>query len=173
MRCRLSGRVVAGVSRKERRHFSGRQGSYPRFVRAIPHGVSRQISSNFRVASVHRHVRNPLHRAHCVQPGFKFLFLFGHSYPRKTFYSLVSESPYFPVQIIFALTLGWLLGRVLRHRSMVWVWVLPLAILCYSVATSRVLVPTSVFASPGAANLGFHTILVWVADLRTTVWTNC
>jgi len=31
---------------------------------------------------------------------FKFLFLFGHNYPRKTFYSIVSELPYFPVQIV-------------------------------------------------------------------------
>ncbi len=80
---------------------------------------------------------------------FKFLFLFGHNYPRKTFYSIVSELPYFPVQIVFALILGWLLGRALRHRSMVWVWVLPLAILCYSVVTARVLIPTSVLARPG------------------------
>jgi hypothetical protein len=80
---------------------------------------------------------------------FKFLFLFGHNYPRKTFYSIVSELPYFPVQIIFALILGLLLGRALRHRSIVWVWVLPLAILCYSVVTARVLIPTSVLARPG------------------------
>ena len=93
--------------------------------------------------------------------GFKFLFLFGHSYPRKVFYSLVSESPYFPVQIIFALILGWLLGRVLRNRSMVWVWVLPLTILSYSVVTSRVLVPTSVFAGPGAGQSWFSHYFGW------------
>jgi hypothetical protein len=80
---------------------------------------------------------------------FKFLFLFGHNYPKKTFYSIVSELPYFPVQIIFALILGLLLGRALRHRSIVWVWVLPLVILCYSLVTARVLIPTSVLARPG------------------------
>jgi len=32
---------------------------------------------------------------------------------------------------------------------MVWVWVLPLAILCYSLVTARVLIPTSVLARPG------------------------
>jgi hypothetical protein len=85
---------------------------------------------------------------------FKFLFAFGHNYPRRTFYSIV-ELPYFPVQIVFALILGWLLGRALRHRSMVWIWVLPLAILCYSVATARVLLPTSVFASPGVGQSRF------------------
>jgi hypothetical protein len=86
---------------------------------------------------------------------FKFLFLFDHNYPRKTFYSIVSELPYFPVQIIFALILGWLLGRALRHRSMVWVWVLPLAILCYSLITARVLIPTSVLARPGVIQSRF------------------
>jgi len=92
---------------------------------------------------------------------FKLMFLFGHSYPQKTFYSIVSESPYFPVQINFAFILGWLLGRVLRHRSMVWVWVLPLAILCYSVATASVLNPTSVFASPGAGQSRFSHYFGW------------
>ena len=86
---------------------------------------------------------------------FKFLFLFGQNYPRKTFYSIVSELPYFPVQIIFALILGLLLGRALRHRSIVWVWVLPLAILCYSLVTARVLIPTSVLARPGVIQSRF------------------
>lgn len=92
---------------------------------------------------------------------FKLMFLFGHGYPQKTFYSIVSELPYFPVQIIVAFILGWLLGRVLLHRSMVWVWVLPLAILCYFVATASVLNPTSVFASPGAGQSRFSHYFGW------------
>jgi hypothetical protein len=92
--------------------------------------------------------------------GFKLASLFGHTFPRKTFYSIVSESPYFPIQIIFAVILGWLLGRVLRHRSMVWVWVLPLAILCYSVA-SNVLNPTSVLTSPGVGQSWFSHYFGW------------
>jgi len=94
---------------------------------------------------------------------FKLLFLFGRSYPRKTFYSIVSETPYFPVQIIFALTLGWLLGRALRHRSMVWVWVLPFAILCYSLATATVLIPewASVLARPGVGQSRFSHYFGW------------
>jgi hypothetical protein len=91
---------------------------------------------------------------------FKFLFLFGHSYQR-TFYSIVSEKPYFPVQIIFGLVIGWLVGRALRHRSMVWVWVLPFAILCYSLITARVLIPTSVFASPGVFESRFSHYFGW------------
>jgi hypothetical protein len=94
---------------------------------------------------------------------FKFLFLFGHIYPRKTFYSTVSELPYFPVQIIFALILGWLLGRALRHRLMVWVWVLPFAILGYSVLTATVVIPdwTSVLARPGVGQSWFSHYFGW------------
>lgn len=45
---------------------------------------------------------------------FKFRWLFDHNYPSKPFYFVLSENPYFPVQIIFALILVWLLGRVLQ-----------------------------------------------------------
>ena len=92
---------------------------------------------------------------------FKFLWLFDHNYPRKPFYSIVSENPYFPVQIIFGLILGWLLGRAVRHRSIVWVWVLPLAMLCYSVAAARVLIPTSLLASPGVGQSRFSHYFGW------------
>ncbi len=92
---------------------------------------------------------------------FKFLFLFGHNFPRRTFYSIVSELPYFPVQIIFAFILGWLLGRALRHRSIVWVWVLPLAILCYSLVTASVLIPTSVLTRPGVLQSRLSYYLGW------------
>ena len=92
---------------------------------------------------------------------FNLLFLFGRSYPRRTFYSIVSERPYFPVQIISALILGWLLGRALRHRSMVWVWALPLAILCYSLVTASVLIPTSVFTRPGVFQSRFSHYFGW------------
>jgi len=40
-------------------------------------------------------------------------------------YWILSGTPYFPVQIALGLVLGWILGRWLRHRSMLWVWVLP------------------------------------------------
>src|SRR5262244_666883 len=80
--------------------------------------------------------------------GFKLLLLFGHTYPRRTLSSMVTELPYFPVQVVFALILGWLLGRAFRHRTMVWVWVIPLAVLCYALVTAIVVMPTSVFQPP-------------------------
>lgn len=75
--------------------------------------------------------------------GFKFLFLFGFTYSRRDFYSRVTETPYFPVQVLFALFLGWLIASSVRHKSMLWVWVLPLAILIYSF----IKIPISVFES--------------------------
>jgi hypothetical protein len=68
--------------------------------------------------------------------GFKVLYLFGRHYTTRDFHFILSETPYFPVQIAFALVLGWLLGRSLRHRSMLWVWILPLAILCFAFVTT-------------------------------------
>jgi len=35
-------------------------------------------------------------------------------------------TPFYPAHVCLALVLGWLLGGALRHRSMLWVWVLPL-----------------------------------------------
>jgi hypothetical protein len=47
---------------------------------------------------------------------------------------ILTETPYFPVQIAFALALGWFLGHLLRDRSIPWVWVLPSVIMCLVVA---------------------------------------
>jgi len=44
---------------------------------------------------------------------------------------ILTENPFYPVQIVAGLYFGWMLGRRLQHRSMLWIWVLPLAILCY------------------------------------------
>jgi hypothetical protein len=64
--------------------------------------------------------------------GFKILLLFGYSYSSRDFYSKTTEIPYFPVQVLFGLILGWLIGSSLQHKSMLWVWVLPLTVLTYS-----------------------------------------
>jgi hypothetical protein len=39
---------------------------------------------------------------------------------------LLTENPFYPAQMVSGLYLGWALGRWLRHRVMVWVWLLPL-----------------------------------------------
>lgn len=46
---------------------------------------------------------------------------------------LLYGTPYFPAHILIAFPLGWLLGGSLRHRSMLWVWILPLIVLCAAI----------------------------------------
>ncbi|HTS12018.1 MAG TPA: hypothetical protein VMH00_07870 [Candidatus Limnocylindrales bacterium] len=43
---------------------------------------------------------------------------------------LLTEVPYFPIQVVVGLWSGWFLGRRLWERAMLWVWVLPLLALC-------------------------------------------
>lgn len=43
-------------------------------------------------------------------------------------------TPFFPLHVVIALIVGWVLGGTLRERSMLWVWVLPLV----SLGTSHI-----------------------------------
>jgi hypothetical protein len=81
---------------------------------------------------------------------FHFIALFGKQYPMRILYHTLTETPYFPVQIVLGLWFGWLLGMRLRHRSMTYVWVLPFLVLVYAVFTIPTLTPgpTSVLAPP-------------------------
>jgi hypothetical protein len=71
-----------------------------------------------------------------------FLRLFGRHYTSADYHRMLSGTPYFPIQISVGLVLGWVLGRHLRDRSMLWVWVLPFAVLCYAFVTIPTLNPT-------------------------------
>jgi hypothetical protein len=42
---------------------------------------------------------------------------------------LLYGTPWYPTQVGLALFLGWVLGGTLQHRSMLWVWILPLVAL--------------------------------------------
>ena len=55
---------------------------------------------------------------------------------------LLSGRPYFPIQIALAIFLGWVFGRHFWHRSMVWVWVMPFAVLCYAFVAVPTITPT-------------------------------
>ena len=89
--------------------------------------------------------------------GGDFLRLFGKVFPMRDSYWILTETGYFPLQIAFAMFLGWLLGRDLRRRSMLWVWVIPFAILCYAVAAiptvSPSLTPPAMQAGGGQSRL--------------------
>jgi hypothetical protein len=63
---------------------------------------------------------------------------------------ILTELPYFPVQILLGLWSGWWFGRRSGRRSMLRVWVLPLLILCYALIAVPTLTPeaaSSVLAS--------------------------
>lgn len=64
------------------------------------------------------------------------LRVFGASLSMRQFHWILTETPYFPLQIGFALLLGWSLSRYLGHRSMLWVWVLPFVGLSWLFATN-------------------------------------
>ena len=73
-----------------------------------------------------------------------FLGLFDRAIPIREIYWILNQTGYFPLQIGFALFLGWLLGRDLRRKLMLWVWVLPFLVLCYAVAAVPTFFPTAV-----------------------------
>jgi hypothetical protein len=71
---------------------------------------------------------------------------FGYQYSMRWLHWLLTETPYFPVQIATGIYLGWKLYRRFSQSSMLWVWILPcLLLLCVVIA-----VPTS---SPETASV--------------------
>jgi hypothetical protein len=72
-------------------------------------------------------------------------------------YEALTRLPYFPIQIPLAFWWGWALSRRFRHRSMLWVWVLPLLVLCYVVVEMPATAPgfTSAIA---LANIDQHRL---------------
>jgi hypothetical protein len=81
---------------------------------------------------------------------FDWLGDFGWHLSLHPVHWILTQNPYYPVQIAVGLYLGWVLGRRFQHRSMLWVWILPLAILCYAFFATPILIPewTSVLARP-------------------------
>ncbi|HXQ25725.1 MAG TPA: hypothetical protein VN822_04890 [Candidatus Acidoferrales bacterium] len=61
-----------------------------------------------------------------------FLQLFGRQFPMAYTYWILTGTPYFPVQILLGLLLGWLIGRHFQHRVMTWIWIIPLIYLLYA-----------------------------------------
>lgn len=75
--------------------------------------------------------------------------LLGAKYSMRPVHFILTETPYFPVQIVLGLWFGWLLRRRLGHRSMNYVWVFPLLLLCYAILVfpAQNVGYTSVFAN--------------------------
>jgi len=73
--------------------------------------------------------------------GFDVLQLFGKRFPQHTMSWILTGTPYYPVQIGLGLLLGWLIGRRVQHRAMLWIWILPSAYLTYALIAIPTLVP--------------------------------
>lgn len=79
----------------------------------------------------------PLHQLLSIVgvPALSAVLLFAVTSPSRARWTL-TETPFFPVQILVALVLATVLQRILRHRTMEWVWVLPLLVLGVSFVVS-------------------------------------
>jgi hypothetical protein len=100
---------------------------------------------------------------------FDFVPDFGGWKPSMRFiHWLLTENPFYPVQILAGLYLGWLLGRRFQHRSMLWIWVLPLAVLCYALIAVPILVPawTSILARPSTIRSRLSYYFGWGCQPR-------
>lgn len=57
----------------------------------------------------------------------------GDSYLMRKMHLILTNTPFFPVQIGVGAYLGWRLYKRWGHRSMLWVWILPGVVLTYAV----------------------------------------
>jgi hypothetical protein len=71
----------------------------------------------------------------------RMLRLMPSEYLEHVWYWVFAYRPYFPVQIITGLAFGWILARRLGHREMIWVWIIPLLILCCAIIGISTLTP--------------------------------
>lgn len=72
---------------------------------------------------------------------FELLNLLGGHYSMRGLHWILTETPFFPLQITLGFYFGWALCRRLLHRSMVWVWIIPAMILCYALVAIPTLTP--------------------------------
>jgi hypothetical protein len=80
---------------------------------------------------------------------------------------LLTENPFYPVQIVVGLYFGWLLGRRFQHRCMLWIWILPLAILAYAFAATPLVSPyASVLLRPQSVQARFSFYFGWGCQPR-------
>lgn len=75
----------------------------------------------------------------------ELLNLVGAHLPMRPLHWILTETPFFPMQIALGFYSGWYLARRLKHESMMWVWVIPGVIVCYAVLSMTTIQRTSVF----------------------------
>jgi len=72
-----------------------------------------------------------------------------HSAPMHLVHLILTNTPFFPVQIAFGAYLGWKLYRRWPHHSMLWVWILPGVVLTYAVISIPTFSPWSYSPATG------------------------
>jgi hypothetical protein len=86
---------------------------------------------------------------------------------------LLTELPYFPMQVVLALWSGWTFSRRFHHRSMFWIWVLPFLVLCYAVVAVPTLTPDLTIKSVVAQTVGSQSPLSHYFGSGCTVENRC
>lgn len=79
--------------------------------------------------------------------------LFGRPLHTSKFHAILTGTPYYPMQIGMALLLGFALSRLLAHRSMTSVWILPAAALCAAMLSFLRFGQNVVWASPMTSSI--------------------
>ncbi len=72
-----------------------------------------------------------------------------HSALTRGIHLILTNTPFFPIQISVGAYLGWKLYRRWRHRSMLWVWIFPGLVLTYAVIAIPTFSPWSLSAETG------------------------
>jgi len=72
-----------------------------------------------------------------------------HSAFMRGIHLILSNTPFFPIQIAVGAYLGWKLYNRLGHRSILWVWILPGALLTYAVIAIPTFSPWSTSPETG------------------------
>lgn len=69
----------------------------------------------------------------------------------RFYHRVLTETPFFPVQIGLGFFMGWKIFRRFRHHAMFWTWMLPLGMLCYAVIAVPTFTPslTSIMLQSG------------------------
>jgi hypothetical protein len=99
---------------------------------------------------------------------FRLMEFLGRTQSMRSLHWILTETPYFPVQIALGLYFGWLIGRRFGHRSMKYVWIAPFLLLMYAVIWLPTVTPelTSVLLQVRGNQSAISHYFGWGCKLR-------
>jgi hypothetical protein len=94
---------------------------------------------------------------------FTVVHLLGLPLSNHYYGDLLTGLPFFPIQILLGLLAGWFVWKHFKHRVMLWVWVLPLLILCVAFVWVSTLTPglTSIWLEAGVGQSRLSHYFGW------------